>query len=167
MGPSRSSVDTDDNRPRHTSEIPKFPVLGAVAEQVLCQRWRDHHDISAAHHLTGGYLSLVARIAMGYRGYGLASEELIGEAYVGLMHAICQFDPDRGVSFVTYATWWVHATILERILRDRSPVKMGTTVSREKLFVSLRSMHGHLREFHDFTRRHGNDKGLRNCRAQL
>jgi RNA polymerase sigma-32 factor len=88
---------------------------------------------------------------MSYRGYGLASEELIGEAYVGLMHSVCQFDPDRGVRFATYAIWWVRATILECILRNRSPVKMGTAASQKKVFVSLRSMHGHLREFHNFT----------------
>ena len=126
-------------------------MLGAVAEQALWQRWRDHHDISAAHHLTGSYLRLAVTIAMSYRGYGLASEELIGEAYVGLMHAVCQFDPGRGVRFATYAIWWVRATILECILRNRPPVKMGTAASQKKLFVSLRSVHGHLQEFHNFT----------------
>ncbi len=95
-------------------------MLGAEAEQLLCQRWRDHHDVSAAHQLTGSYLRLVDKIAMGYCAYGLASEELIGEGYVGLMHAVCQFDPDRNVRFAIYASWWVHVTILEYILRNRS-----------------------------------------------
>jgi RNA polymerase sigma-32 factor len=126
-------------------------VLGAVAEQALCQRWRDRHDISAAHRLTGGYLCLVVKIAMSYRGYGPASEDLIGEAYIGLMHAVCQFDPDRGVSFATFAIWWVRATIIECILSDRTSVRMGAEASREKLFASLRRLHGHLREFRDLT----------------
>ena len=136
MGPSRPCVS---------------PMLGAEAEQALCQRWRDHHDIPAALQLTGSYLRLVDEIAMGYRGYGLASEELIGEGYVGLMHAVCRFDPDRSIRFASYASWWVRATILECILRNRSLVKMGTTATWKQLFLSLRSMHRQLRELHDGT----------------
>jgi RNA polymerase sigma-32 factor len=120
-------------------------------ELVLCRRWRDCHDISAARKLTGGYRRLVVMIAMGYRAHGVASEELIGEGCVGLMRAVCRFDPDRGVRFGTYAMWWVRATILEYILRDTSRAKKGTTASRKKLFFDLRRMYTHLREFDDST----------------
>jgi RNA polymerase sigma-32 factor len=118
---------------------------------VLCRRWRDRQDISAARGLPGSYRRLVVMIAMGYRGHGVASEELIAEGCVGLMRAVCRFDPDRGVCFGTYTMWWVRATILETILWDRSLAKKGTTASRMKLFFNLRRMHGHLRDFDDGT----------------
>ncbi len=154
----RPCVHAGDERPRAVGEVRKFP-LGAEAEQALCQRWRDHHDIPAAHQLTGSYLRLVDEIAIGYREYGPASEELIGEGYVGLMHAVCQFDPDRSVRFDMYASWWVRATILEYILCNRSLVKMSTAASWRKLFLSLRDMHRHLRELHDDTLRSKNISG--------
>jgi RNA polymerase sigma-32 factor len=146
MEPSRSSGNTSGNRSWYIREIHKFPVLSAEVEQALCRRWRDRHDISAAHQLAESHLRLVVRIAMGYRGYGLPWEELIGEGHVGLMRAVCRFDPDRGVRFSTYAIWWVRASIQDYILHNRSLVKMGTTGSQKKLFYNLRRMLGRLQE---------------------
>jgi RNA polymerase sigma-32 factor len=151
MGPCRPCVDAGDNRPQRIGEVRKYPVLRVEAEQALCQRWRDNHDISAAHQLTGSYLRLVDKIAMDYRGCGLATGDLISEGYVGLMHAVCQFDPDRNMRFATYASWWVRAAILEYMLRNRTLVEMGTSASWRKLFLNLRSMHRHMREFHQGT----------------
>jgi RNA polymerase sigma-32 factor len=151
MGPSWPCIDISDNRPQSTGEVRKSPVLSAEMELVLCRRWRDHQDISAVRELTGSYRRLVVMIAMAYCAHSVASEELIGEGCVGLMRAVCRFDPDRGVRFGTYAMWWVRATILEHILWDRSLAKKGTTASRKKLFFNLRRMHGHLRDFDDGT----------------
>jgi len=149
MESSHLFANTGDNLPRYIREVHKFPMLSAEVEQDLCNRWREHHDISAAHQLVGSHLRLVVKIALGYRGYGLPSEELIGEGHVGLMRAVCRFDPDRGVRFATYAIWWVRAAIQEYVLRNWSLVKMGTTASQKKLFFNLRRMRGHLREFDD------------------
>jgi len=134
--------------PSRTGNVHKSPVVSAEMELVLCRRWRDRHDIAAAHQLTGRYQGLVVMIATAYHAYNPASEELVGEGCVGLMRAVCRFDPDRGVRFGTYAIWWVHATILEYILRKRSFAKHNMTASQEKLFCNLRRMHGYLREFH-------------------
>ena len=151
MGSGRPCVDAGDRQPRHTGEARGSAALRAEAELALCQHWRDHHDISAARQLIGSYLCLVDEIATGYRGYRLASEELLGEGCVGLMHAVCRFDPDRSVRFAIYAGWWVRATILECILRNPPQEKMGTTASWKQLFLGLRSMHRNLRELHDGT----------------
>jgi len=151
MEPSQPSVKTGDHLSRYIRAIHEFPMLSADVEQALCRRWRDHHDISAAHQLVGSHLRLVVRIAMGYRGYGLPTEELVGEGHVGLMRAVCRFDPDRGVRFATYAIWWVRAAVQEYILRNWSLVKMGTTASQKKLFFNLRRMRGQLWEFNDGT----------------
>jgi RNA polymerase sigma-32 factor len=118
----------------------KQRMPGATIELALCQRWRDHHDISAARQLMGSARSLVVNIAMGYRAYGLATDELIGEGHVGLMHALCQFDPDSGVRFDTYAMWWIHATILQYILRNASLVTLGKIASRKQLLLRLRQL---------------------------
>ena len=149
MEPSRRSTNTGDSVSRYIREVHKFPMLSIDVEQALCRRWHDHHDISAAHHLVGSHLRLVVKIALGYHGYGLPAEELIGEGHVGLMRAVCRFDPDRGVRFATYAIWWVRAAIQEYVLRNWSVVKMGTTASQKKLFFNLRRMRGQLREFDD------------------
>ncbi len=149
MEPNRPSVSTGDNLSRHIREIRKFPMLSAEAEDALCRRWSEHHDISAAHQLVGSHLRLVVKIARGYRGYGLPSAELISEGHVGLMRAICRFDPDRGARFATYAIWWVRAAIQEYILHNWSLVKLGTTGSQKKLFFNLRRMRIQLRGYDD------------------
>jgi len=151
MEAAHLSVNTSDHLSRYIREVHKFPMLSSEVEQELCRRWRDHHDSSAAQQLVSSHLRLVVKIAMGYRGYGLPSEELIGEGHVGLMRAVCRFDVDRGVRFATYAIWWVRAAIQEFILRNWSLVKMGTTASQKKLFFNLRRMRGQLREFDDGT----------------
>jgi RNA polymerase sigma-32 factor len=151
MEPSPLPINPGHNLSRYILQTRKFPMLDAEVEQALCRRWRDDNDISAAHQLVGSHLRLVVKIAMGYRGYGLASEELIGEGQVGLMRAVSRFDPDRGVRFSTYAIWWVRAAIQEYILRNWSLVKMGTTSSQKKLFFNLRRMRGYSPEFDDGT----------------
>ena len=126
-----------------------FPILSADAEQALFFRWRDHHDIAAANQLIGSHLRLVAKIARAYRGYGLPLEDLIGEGHVGMMRALCRFDPDRGARFATYAVWWVRAAMQEFILHNWSMVKMGTTASQKKLFFNLRRMRSRLQAFEE------------------
>jgi Sigma-70 region 2 len=120
MESSRPLAPTGEHLSRYFRGVRSFPMLSAEAERALCYRWRDHHDISAAHQLVGSHLRLVARIAKVYRGYGLPLEELIGEGHVGMMRALCRFDPDRGVRFATYALWWVRASIQEYILHNWS-----------------------------------------------
>jgi len=149
MEPSRLSANTGDSLSSYIRQVHKFPMLSADVEQALCYRWRDHHDISAAHQLVSSHLRLVVKIALGYRGYGLPSEELVGEGHVGLMRAVCRFDPDRGVRFATYAIWWVRAAVQEYILRNWSLVRIGTTASQKKLFFNLRRLRSQLRELDD------------------
>jgi len=149
MEPSRPSATTAGARSPYIDGILRFPMLSAEVEQALCCRWLDRHDISAAHQLAGSHSRLVVKTAMGHRGYGLPLEELIGEGHVGLMRAVCRFDPDRGVRFSTYALWWVRAAIQEYILRNWSLVKTSTTASPKRLFFSLRRTHARLREFDD------------------
>ena len=149
MEPSQLPINTGHNLSHYIRQTHKFPMLDAEVEQALCHRWRDDGDISAAHQLVRSHLRLVVKIAMGYRGYGLPSEELIGEGQVGLMRAVGRFDPDRGVRFSTYAIWWVRASIQEYILRNWSLVKMGTTSSQKKLFFNLRRIRGHSLEYDD------------------
>src|SRR5947207_12797250 len=123
---------------RYLAEIRKFPMLEPQQEYMLAKRWREHDDRDAAHHLVTSHLRLVAKIAMGYRGYGLPISELISEGNVGLMQALKRFDPEKGFRLTTYAIWWIRASIQEYILRSWSLVKMGTTANQKKLFFNLR-----------------------------
>ena len=123
---------------RYLTEIRKFPMLAKDEEFMLGKAWREHEDPQAAHRLVTSHLRLVAKIAMGYRGYGLPVAELISEGNVGMMQAVKRFDPDRGFRLATYAMWWIRASIQEYILRSWSLVKMGTTASQKKLFFNLR-----------------------------
>jgi RNA polymerase sigma-32 factor len=123
---------------RYLSEIRKFPMLAKDEEFMLAKRWQEHQDPEAAHKLVTSHLRLVAKIAMGYRGYGLPIGEVISEGNVGLMQAVKKFDPDKGFRLATYAMWWIRASIQEYILRSWSLVKMGTTAAQKKLFFNLR-----------------------------
>jgi RNA polymerase sigma-32 factor len=123
---------------RYLEEIRKFPMLEPGEEYMLAKRWQEHADADAAEQLVTSHLRLVARIAMGYRGYGLPIGEVISEGNVGLMQAVKRFDPDKGFRLATYAMWWIRASIQEYILRSWSLVKMGTTAAQKKLFFNLR-----------------------------
>jgi len=123
---------------RYLQEIRRFPMLEPEQEYMLAQRWVDHQDTEAAHKLVTSHLRLAAKIAMGYRGYGLPQAEVISEANVGLMQAVKRFDPERGFRLATYAMWWIRASIQEYILRSWSLVKLGTTSAQKKLFFNLR-----------------------------
>jgi RNA polymerase sigma-32 factor len=123
---------------RYLAEIKRFPMLEPQQEYMLAKRWREHDDRNAAHKLVTSHLRLVAKIAMGYRGYGLPIGEVISEGNVGLMQAVRRFEPDKGFKLATYAMWWIRASIQEYILRSWSLVKMGTTASQKKLFFNLR-----------------------------
>ena len=151
MGSYRPATANGDIISHYIREIRTYPMLSVDEEQELCWRWRDHHDIEAVHRLVGSHLRLVVKIARGYRGYGLPPEDLIGEGHVGLMRAVCRFDPDRGARFATYAVWWVRAAIQAYILHNWSLVKIGTTSSQRKLFFNLRRIRSELREFEDGT----------------
>ena len=129
---------------RYLQEIRKFPMLEPDEEYMLAKRWREHDDSEAAHRLVTSHLRLVAKIAMGYRGYGLPVSELISEGNVGMMQAVKRFDPDRGFRLATYAMWWIRASIQEYILHSWSLVKMGTTAAQKKLFFNLRKIKGQL-----------------------
>ncbi len=123
---------------RYLQEIRKFPMLEPEEEYMLAKRWVDHGDTEAAHKMVTSHLRLAAKIAMGYRGYGLPQAEVISEANVGLMQAVKRFDPERGFRLATYAMWWIRASIQEYILRSWSLVKLGTTSAQKKLFFNLR-----------------------------
>jgi len=123
---------------RYLQEIRKFPLLEPEQEYMLAKRWVDHQDAGAAHQLVTSHLRLAAKIAMGYRGYGLPQAEVISEANVGLMQAVKRFDPEKGFRLATYAMWWIRASIQEYILRSWSLVKLGTTSAQKKLFFNLR-----------------------------
>ena len=125
---------------RYLSEIRKFPLLEPGEEYMLAKRWREHEDPNAARQLVTSHLRLVAKIAMGYRGYGLPVSEIVAEGNVGLMQAVKRFEPDRGFRLATYAMWWIRAAIQEYILRSWSLVKMGTTAAQKKLFFNLRKV---------------------------
>jgi RNA polymerase sigma-32 factor len=125
---------------RYLDEIRRFPMLPAEEEYMLARRWRDDEDSEAAHKLVTSHLRLVAKIAMGYRGYGLPMSEIISEGNVGLMQAVKRFDPERGFRLATYAMWWIKAAIQEYILHSWSLVKMGTTAAQKKLFFNLRRL---------------------------
>ncbi|NYS25090.1 RNA polymerase sigma factor RpoH [Rhodobacteraceae bacterium 2376] len=123
---------------RYLQEIRRFPMLEPEQEYMLAKRWVDHQDTDAAHQLVTSHLRLAAKIAMGYRGYGLPQAEVISEANVGLMQAVKRFDPEKGFRLATYAMWWIRASIQEYILRSWSLVKLGTTSAQKKLFFNLR-----------------------------
>ena len=125
---------------RYLSEIRKFPMLSKDEEFMLAKRWREHEDTEAAEKMVTSHLRLVAKIAMGYRGYGLPMAEVISEGNVGLMQSVKKFDPDKGFRLATYAMWWIRASIQEYILRSWSLVKLGTTAAQKKLFFNLRRM---------------------------
>ena len=123
---------------RYMQEIRKFPMLEPEEEYMLAKRWVDHEDTEAAHKMVTSHLRLAAKIAMGYRGYGLPQSEVISEANVGLMQAVKKFDPEKGFRLATYAMWWIRASIQEYVLRSWSMVKLGTTSAQKKLFFNLR-----------------------------
>jgi RNA polymerase sigma-32 factor len=134
---------------RYLSEIKKFPILAPEEEYMLAKRWTEHQDTEAAAKLVNSHLRLVAKIAMGYRGYGLPVSELISEGNIGLMQGVKKFEPERGFRLATYAMWWIRASIQEFILRSWSLVKMGTTAAQKKLFFNLRRMKNQIEAFED------------------
>ncbi|WP_176595853.1 MULTISPECIES: RNA polymerase sigma factor RpoH [Sphingobium] len=134
---------------RYLSEIRKFPILTPEQEYMLAKRYAEHADSEAAAQLVTSHLRLVAKIAMGYRGYGLPVSELISEGNIGLMQGVKKFEPDRGFRLATYAMWWIRASIQEFILRSWSLVKMGTTAAQKKLFFNLRRMKNNIEAFED------------------
>ena len=138
------TVSSEGGLSRYLQEIRKFPLLHVDEEYMLAKRWREHNDPEAAHRLVTSHLRLVAKIAMGYRGYGLPISELISEGNVGMMQAVKRFDPDRGFRLATYAMWWIRAAIQEYILHSWSLVKMGTTAAQKKLFFNLRKLKGQI-----------------------
>ena len=139
------NLTADGNFARYLDEIQKFPMLQANEEYMLARRWVEHEDTEAAHQLVTSHLRLVAKIAMGYRGYGLPVAELISEGNIGMMQAVKRFDPERGFRLATYAMWWIRASIQEYILHSWSLVKMGTTAAQKKLFFNLRKLKGQMK----------------------
>ena len=133
-------ISPDNNLGRYLDQIKKFPMLTAEDEYNLAKDWLDENNTKAAHKLVTSHLRLVAKIAMGYRGYGLPVADLIAEGNIGMMHAVKKFDPERGFRLATYAMWWIKAAIQEFVLRSWSQVKIGTTASQKKLFFNLRKI---------------------------
>ncbi len=144
-----SVMSPDGGLSRYLTEIRKFPMLAKDEEFMLAKRWREHEDPEAAHRLVTSHLRLVAKIAMGYRGYGLPIGEVISEGNVGLMQAVKKFEPDKGFRLATYAMWWIRASIQEYILRSWSLVKMGTTAAQKKLFFNLRKAKSQISAFEE------------------
>ena len=138
MAAALPMISGESGLSRYLNEIRKFPMLQPEQEYMLAKRWKEHEDPDAAHQLVTSHLRLVAKIAMGYRGYGLPIGEVVSEGNVGLMQAVKRFEPDKGFRLATYAMWWIRASIQEYILRSWSLVKMGTTASQKKLFFNLR-----------------------------
>ncbi|MCC0051442.1 MAG: RNA polymerase sigma factor RpoH [Rhodobiaceae bacterium] len=138
------TISSDGGLSRYLDEIRKFPMLQPDQEFMLAKRWREHDDRDAAHQLVTSHLRLVAKIAMGYRGYGLPVSEIVSEGNIGLMQAVKRFEPDKGFRLATYAMWWIRAAIQEYILRSWSLVKMGTTANQKKLFFNLRKVKGQI-----------------------
>jgi RNA polymerase sigma-32 factor len=138
------AISPDGSLSHYMDEIRKFPMLEPEEEYMLGKRYQEHDDLNAAHKMVTSHLRLVAKIAMGYRGYGLPVQELISEGNVGMMQAVKRFDPERGFRLATYAMWWIRASIQEYILRSWSLVKMGTTAAQKKLFFNLRKIKGQL-----------------------
>jgi len=147
--PTVPTLTPESNLTRYLQDIRKFPMLEAEQEYMLAKSWREHEDIDAAHQLVTSHLRLVAKIAMGYRGYGLPIAEVISEGNVGLMQAVKRFDPERGFRLATYAMWWIRASIQEYILHSWSLVKIGTTAAQKKLFFNLRKMKGQLKAYEE------------------
>jgi RNA polymerase sigma-32 factor len=135
-----------DGLTHYLAKIKRFPILGAEEEFMLAKRWQEHQDPKAAEKLVGSHLRLVAKIASGYRGYGLPLADLIAEGNIGLMQALRKFDPDKGFRFSTYAMWWIRANIQEYVLHSWSLVKIGTTAAQKKLFFNLRRLKGEMQE---------------------
>ncbi len=142
-------IAPEGNLTRYLQEIRKFPMLTPEEEYALAKRWQETGDLEAAHKLVTSHLRLVAKIAMGYRGYGLPIGELISEGNVGMMQAVKRFDPERGFRLATYAMWWIRAAIQEYILHSWSLVKMGTTAAQKKLFFNLRRLKGEMQAIED------------------
>jgi RNA polymerase sigma-32 factor len=149
MASAMIPLSVEGSLSRYLQEIRKFPMLTPEEELSLARRWRDAGDSEAAHKLVTSHLRLVAKIAMGYRGYGLPVGELISEGNVGMMQAVKRFDPDRGFRLATYAMWWIRAAIQEYILHSWSLVKMGTTAAQKKLFFNLRRLKGQMAAIDD------------------
>jgi RNA polymerase sigma-32 factor len=147
--PAIPAIGGAGNLSAYLAEIRKFPMLAPDQEYMLARRWREHGDLNAAHTLVTSHLRLVAKIAMGYRGYGLPVAELISEGNVGMMQAVKRFDPERGFRLATYAMWWIRASIQEYILHSWSLVKLGTTAAQKKLFFNLRRMKAKLKQLDD------------------
>lgn len=145
LSQSTHNVSPEQNLTRYLQMIRGYPMLAFKEEQDLARRWRDHEDSQAGDKIVTSHLRLVAKIAMGYRGYGLPVSELISEGNIGLMQALNRFDPERGFRFSTYAMWWIRAAIQEYILHSWSLVKMGTTASQKKLFFNLRKLKGKIK----------------------
>ncbi|MFQ5783337.1 MAG: RNA polymerase sigma factor RpoH [Alphaproteobacteria bacterium] len=143
------SIASEGGLSQYLKEIRKFPMLAPSEEFMLAKRWREHGDSAAAHRLVTSHLRLVAKIAIGFRGYGLPIGELVSEGNVGMMQAVKRFDPDRGFRLATYAIWWIRASIQEYILHSWSLVKMGTTAAQKKLFFNLRKAKAGLQVLED------------------
>ncbi|HIA21357.1 MAG TPA: RNA polymerase sigma factor RpoH [Alphaproteobacteria bacterium] len=143
------TLSTEGGLARYLQEIRRFPMLTQKEEFTLAKQWTEQGDVEAAHKLVTSHLRLVAKIAMGYRGYGLPVGELISEGNIGMMQAVKRFDPDRGFRLATYAMWWIRAAIQEYILHSWSLVKIGTTAAQKKLFFNLRKIKGQLKAFED------------------
>ena len=148
-GTAMPALGPEQSLNRYLAEIKKFPVLTAEQEYMLAKRYAEHQDPEAAKQLVTSHLRLVAKIAMGYRGYGLPVSELISEGNIGLMQGVKKFEPDRGFRLATYAMWWIKASMQEFILRSWSLVKMGTTAAQKKLFFNLRRMKKNLDAYED------------------
>ena len=146
---SLSLLSPDNNLARYLEHIKKFPMLEAEEEYTLAKNWLEKNDTKAAHKLVTSHLRLVAKIAMGYRGYGLPVADLIAEGNIGMMHAVKKFDPEKGFRLATYAMWWIKAAIQEFVLRSWSQVKIGTTASQKKLFFNLRKIKGKINALED------------------
>jgi len=147
--PAMPQIDPNSNLTRYLQEIRKFPLLTHEEEFEAAKRWVDDGDVESAHKMVTSHLRLVAKIAMGYRGYGLPLGELISEGNVGLMQAVKRFDPDKGFRLATYAMWWIKASIQEYILHSWSLVKIGTTAAQKKLFFNLRKLKGQIQAIED------------------
>ena len=139
-----SSLDIEGSLSNYLTQIKKFPMLGAEEEYMLAKSWRDRGDLKSAQKLITSHLRLVAKIAMGYRGYGLPVSEMVSEGNIGLMQAVKKFEPEKGFRLATYAMWWIKASIQEYILRSWSLVKMGTTTAQKKLFFNLKKIKNQL-----------------------
>ena len=144
MAGTSIALSPEQGLSRYLTEIRKFPMLSKEEEFMLAKQWQEHEDTESAEKMVTSHLRLVAKIAMGYRGYGLPMAEVVSEGNVGLMQAVKKFDPDKGFRLATYAMWWIHAAIQEYILRSWSLVKLGTTAAQKKLFFNLRRIKGEI-----------------------